>query len=77
MRRRLVPLAEQVNDVAVRGASAADVAATRRTLLVVETARDETQAWEVAAHAIDPRRAASRQRPRSRGRGATASHRGL
>jgi DNA-binding MarR family transcriptional regulator len=28
LRRRLVPLAEQVNDVAVRGASAADVAAT-------------------------------------------------
>jgi DNA-binding MarR family transcriptional regulator len=35
LRRRLVPLAEQVNDVAVRGASAADVAATRRTLLVM------------------------------------------
>jgi DNA-binding PadR family transcriptional regulator len=46
LRRRLVPLAEQVNDVAVRGASAADVAATRRTLLVMieNLARDEMQA---------------------------------
>jgi len=32
---KLVPLAEEVNRVAVRGASAADVAATRRTLLAV------------------------------------------
>ena len=45
LRRKLVPLAEQVNDVAVRGASAADVAATRRTLLVMveNLARDETR----------------------------------
>ncbi len=43
---KLVPLAEQVNDVAVRGVSAADVAATRRTLLVMieNLARDELQA---------------------------------
>src|SRR3984957_10628732 len=46
LRRRLVPLAVDVNDVAVRGASAADVAATRRTLLVMveNLARDEMQA---------------------------------
>ena len=46
LRPKLVPLAEQVNDVAVRGVSAADVAATRRTLLVMveNLARDELQA---------------------------------
>jgi DNA-binding MarR family transcriptional regulator len=46
LRRKLVPLAEEVNAVAVRGASAADVAATRRTLLVMieNLARDELQA---------------------------------
>jgi DNA-binding MarR family transcriptional regulator len=46
LRRKLVPLAEQVNAVAVRGAGAADVAATRRTLLVMieNLARDETLA---------------------------------
>jgi len=43
LRRKLVPLAEEVNAVAVRGASMADVAATRRTLLVMveNLARDE------------------------------------
>ena len=43
LRRKLVPLAEEVNEVAVRGASAGDVAATRRTLLVMveNLARDE------------------------------------
>ena len=46
LRPKLVPLAEEVNDVAVRGASAADVAATRRTLLVMieNLAQDELQA---------------------------------
>jgi DNA-binding MarR family transcriptional regulator len=46
LRPRLVPLAEQVNDVAVRGVSAADVATTRKTLLVMieNLARDELQA---------------------------------
>jgi DNA-binding MarR family transcriptional regulator len=46
LRPRLVPLAEQVNDVAVRGVSAADVTATRKTLLVMieNLARDELQA---------------------------------
>jgi DNA-binding MarR family transcriptional regulator len=46
LRRKLVPLAVEVNAVAVRGASAADVAATRRTLLVMieNLARDEPQA---------------------------------
>jgi DNA-binding MarR family transcriptional regulator len=46
LRRKLVPLAVEVNAVAVRGASAADVAATRRTLLVMieNLARDELEA---------------------------------
>src|SRR5262249_39038302 len=46
LRPKLVPLAEQVNDIAVRGASAADVAATRRTLLLVveNRAQDELAA---------------------------------
>ena len=46
LRPKLVPLAEEVNDIAVRGASAADVAATRRTLLLVieNLAQDELAA---------------------------------
>src|SRR6267154_5802708 len=35
LRPKLVPLAEDVNDVAVRGIGAADVAVTRKTLLVM------------------------------------------
>ena len=46
LRPKLVPLAEEVNDVAVRGVSAADVVAARRTLLVMieNLAQDELQA---------------------------------
>jgi phage I-like protein len=46
LRPKLVPLAEEVNDAAVRGVSAAEVAVTRRTLLVMieNLARDELQA---------------------------------
>jgi MarR family transcriptional regulator, organic hydroperoxide resistance regulator len=45
LKRRLVPLAEDVNRVAVRGVAAVDVDATRRTLLalLVNLARDELQ----------------------------------
>jgi DNA-binding MarR family transcriptional regulator len=35
LRRRLVPLAEEVNSIAIRGVTAADVAATRKALLAV------------------------------------------
>ncbi|HEX6296054.1 MAG TPA: MarR family transcriptional regulator [Burkholderiales bacterium] len=35
LERKLVPLAEEVNKIAVRGVSAADVEATRRTLLAI------------------------------------------
>jgi DNA-binding MarR family transcriptional regulator len=45
LKRTLVPLAEAVNAVAVRGVTAADVAATRRTLVAVlaNLAQDELQ----------------------------------
>jgi MarR family transcriptional regulator, organic hydroperoxide resistance regulator len=43
LKAKLEPLAEQVNVIAVRGASAADVAATRRTLLLaIENLRKPT-----------------------------------
>jgi DNA-binding MarR family transcriptional regulator len=35
LKRKLVPLAEEVNDVALQGVAAADIAATRRTLLAI------------------------------------------
>jgi DNA-binding MarR family transcriptional regulator len=43
LRSKLVPLAEEVNEVALRGVAAADIAATRRTLLalVANLAADE------------------------------------
>lgn len=43
LKNKLVPLAEDVNDVAVRGVSPADIAITRRTLLVMieNLAQDE------------------------------------
>jgi MarR family transcriptional regulator, organic hydroperoxide resistance regulator len=52
LKKKLVPLAEEVNEIAVQGMNAADVATTRRTLLVMieNIARDE------AEHA-DPARA--------------------
>jgi DNA-binding MarR family transcriptional regulator len=45
LRHKLVPLAEEVNAVAVKGAKAEDVATTRRTLLAIieNLARDEMQ----------------------------------
>jgi DNA-binding MarR family transcriptional regulator len=46
LRNRLVPLAEQVNQIALHGVSDADIAVTRRTLLTIieNLARDESQA---------------------------------
>jgi len=45
LRAKLVPLAEEVNDVAVAGIPAEDIATTRRTLLVMieNLARDEAE----------------------------------
>ena len=82
LRRKLVPLAEEVNDVAVRGASAADVAATRRTLLVMveNLARDETAAGKgrrmPSTRELARRIAAATAPSRPRGRNGI-SHRGL
>src|ERR1700694_3970178 len=51
LKRTLVPLAETVNRVAVRGVTSADIAATRRTLMtmLVNLARDELRALQEAA----------------------------
>jgi MarR family transcriptional regulator, organic hydroperoxide resistance regulator len=48
LKSKLVPLAEEVNEIAVRGAAPADIAATRRTLLIMieNLARDEIQSEE-------------------------------
>jgi MarR family transcriptional regulator, organic hydroperoxide resistance regulator len=45
LKSKLVPLAEEVNEAAVRGVAAADISATRRTLLALieNLARDEMQ----------------------------------
>jgi MarR family transcriptional regulator, organic hydroperoxide resistance regulator len=45
LKSKLVPLAEQVNEIAVRGAATPDIAATRRTLLIMieNLARDEIE----------------------------------
>jgi len=77
LRRKLVPLAEEVNAVAVRSVTAADVAATRRTLLkmIENLARDELQAdkkrhrmpstRELARHVASAARGPVRARPRN------------
>ena len=59
LKRALVPLAEEVNRVAVRGVKAADTTATRRTLLSVleNLARDEARA--LAAQSIKERQRVS------------------
>src|ERR1700736_4159656 len=51
LKRTLVPLAEAVNRIAVRGVSSADIAATRRTLasVLVNLARDELRSLQETA----------------------------
>lgn len=48
LKRSLVPLAEAVNQVAVRGIASSDIAATRRTLVAVlaNLAQDEEQSLQ-------------------------------
>jgi DNA-binding MarR family transcriptional regulator len=48
LKRTLVPLAEAVNRIAVRGVASADIAATRRTLvtILVNLARDELRSLQ-------------------------------
>lgn len=68
LKKKLVPLAEEVNEIAVQGIDPADVATTRRTLLVMieNIARDE------AEHA-DPARAARMRRMLDAAEGEAAS----
>jgi MarR family transcriptional regulator, organic hydroperoxide resistance regulator len=63
LKGKLVPLAEEVNNVAVRGVKASDVAATRQTLLAIiaNLAEDEVRS------ASGPRRLPSAQNPARRG----------
>jgi MarR family transcriptional regulator, organic hydroperoxide resistance regulator len=51
LKRTLVPLAEAVNRIAVRGVTSADIAATRRTLMsvLVNLARDELRSLQETA----------------------------
>ena len=65
LQNKLVPLAEDVNRIAVRGVAARDVAATRRTLLAVleSLARDEA-----GADADPPNEARSRRTQHRRGK---------
>ena len=53
LKKKLVPIAEEVNQIAVRGADPADVATTRRTLLLMieNIARDEAEHASAAASA--------------------------
>lgn len=71
LKEKLVPLAEQVNGIAVRGARAEDVAATRRLLITMleNLSRDEALRQAASSKASPaaraPRRepASARQRP--------------
>jgi MarR family transcriptional regulator, organic hydroperoxide resistance regulator len=69
LKSKLVPLAEEVNRIAVRGVPARDVAATRRTLLAVleSLARDEANTAADPPPKVGTSRAAPRtRRPRGK-----------
>jgi DNA-binding MarR family transcriptional regulator len=76
LKRKLVPLAEEVNEIALRRVPAADVAATRRTLLaIIENLAADEMASPTTRRRIPSTRELSRlhngepvqrQRPRSR-----------
>ena len=68
LQSKLVPLAEEVNRIAVRGVPARDVAATRRTLLAVleSLARDEAEAADDPPNEARSRQARRTQRPRGK-----------
>ena len=57
LKKKLVPIAEEVNQIAVQGIDPADVATTRRTLLTMieNIARDEAEHASAAANA-EPRK---------------------
>jgi DNA-binding MarR family transcriptional regulator len=62
LKRALVPLAEEVNRVAVRGVSSADTVATRRTLIAVleNLAADEARRTDARGARRKPRAASRR-----------------
>ena len=71
LKGKLVPLAEEVNEVALRGVGAEDIAATRRTLLaLVKNLADDEAATATARRRIPSTRELSRllknARPRAR-----------
>jgi DNA-binding MarR family transcriptional regulator len=71
LKGKLVPLAEEVNEVALRGVPAADIAATRRTLLaLIENLAADEAATVTARRRIPSTRELSRllndARPRAR-----------
>ena len=68
LQSKLVPLAEEVNRIAVRGVPARDVAATRRTLLAVleSLARDEAEAADDPPNEARSRQARRMQGPRGK-----------
>ena len=69
LQSKLVPLAEEVNRIAVRGVPARDVAATRRTLLAVleSLARDEAEVADDPPNEARSRQPRRTQRPRGKG----------
>lgn len=69
LKRALVPLAEEINRIALAGASVADVTATRRTLLALleNLAREEARSVSESGHAVSPREAARSGGARSGG----------
>lgn len=69
LRDRLVPLAEEVNRISISGVPAADIAATRRTLLAVI----ENLAADEAAAALQQRRVPSTREMSRRVSGAQAA----
>jgi MarR family transcriptional regulator, organic hydroperoxide resistance regulator len=66
LRHKLVPLAEEVNRIAVRGVPARHIAATRRTLLAVleSLARDEAVMGADPSTRKEPHAASRTRRPR-------------
>jgi MarR family transcriptional regulator, organic hydroperoxide resistance regulator len=74
LQNKLVPLAEEVNRIAVRGVAARDVAATRRTLLAVleSLARDEAGAAADPPNEARVRQARRTQHARGKARRAMA-----
>ena len=68
LKKKLVPIAEEVNQIAVHGIDPADVATTRRTLLTMieNIARDEAEHHAIAAANAEPRKGKAVPRAKSK-----------